>query len=94
MAYLSLVLASSLLIMRLAKVRIPPKRFAIALLPVFIIFALWDILAVYLGHWKFGFSHMTGIVLLNQPLEELLFFIAVPYFYLVVWECSKKYFGK
>jgi lycopene cyclase domain-containing protein len=93
-AYLGLVLASSLLIAKVANLKISIGRFARALAPVFIIFVLWDIAAVYLGHWQFGISHMTGIVLLNQPLEELLFFIVVPFFYVVAWECSKKYLGK
>lgn len=89
--YLAVILLSALLIARTAKVKIDAGRFARAILPVFIIFVLWDVLAVYLGHWQFGLENMLGIIIFNQPIEELAFFVVVPFFYVVVWEvCRKK----
>lgn len=59
------------------------------LIPGFI-FLVWDIVAVELGHWSFGKEFMAGFFILNQPIEEVLFFLVVPFFYLTVWQILKK----
>ena len=64
-----------------------------SILPVSLVFILWDVLAVYRGHWSFNMGHMLGIVVINQPLEEVVFFFAVPFYYITIWELSKKFFG-
>jgi len=92
--YLAVVLASALLIANFAKVKINAGRFLKALLPVFVVFVLWDVVAVALGHWQFGLQHMLGVVIYNQPIEEIAFFAVVPLFYVVVWETVKKKIGK
>jgi lycopene cyclase domain-containing protein len=89
-AYLVLVFFSSVLISKVACLEISTKRFLRALFPVFVIFVLWDVVAVERGHWKFGLQYMTGIVIWNQPLEELFFFVVIPYFYVVIWEVVKR----
>ena len=89
--YLCVVLFSSILIKTVGKIDIDFKKAIIAILPVLIIFVIWDILATERGHWSFGFDKMLGIVIINQPLEEIAFFIVIPLFYLVVWESIKKY---
>lgn len=56
-----------------------PRRLATAVLPVFVAFYLWDAVAIARGHWWFAPEHVTGIVLpLGVPLEEGLFFLAIP----------------
>ncbi|MCX8198124.1 MAG: lycopene cyclase domain-containing protein [Candidatus Micrarchaeota archaeon] len=90
LGYLALVLFSSLLMASALKMRISLRRFAEAVLPVFAIFVLWDIAAVERGHWSFGLDKMSGIIILNQPIEELAFFLVIPFFYVVVWEAAKK----
>ncbi|MEK6821507.1 MAG: lycopene cyclase domain-containing protein, partial [archaeon] len=42
-------------------------------------FVVWDILAVEARHWSFDESLVLGLFLGNQPLEEILFFILVPF---------------
>lgn len=33
---------------------------------------------------------MLGITVANQPIEEVLFFLIIPLFYIVIWEVVKK----
>ena len=55
-----------------------PRRWLAALVPVFLVFSLWDWLAIRRGHWTYSPRYTTGIVLLGLPLEELVFFVVVP----------------
>ena len=91
LVYLAVVLLSSLLIMAVGRIRIDLREALLAIIPVLMVFVAWDIFATWRGHWEFGLDKMLGIVVLNQPLEELLFFIVIPLFYLVVWETVKRY---
>jgi lycopene cyclase domain-containing protein len=91
LAYLLLVLFSTLLVKQVLRIRLDYRKALAAIAPVLVIFVIWDILATELGHWEFGLDKMLGIVIINQPLEELGFFIIIPLFHLVVWEAIKRY---
>lgn len=55
------------------------KRAALSILPISILFLIWDAYAIARGHWFFDRSQMLGILGPFQiPLEEFLFFIVVP----------------
>lgn len=55
------------------------KRLLLTLLPVIVIFVLWDLAAIAAGHWTFDPKQITGVMLPGGlPLDELLFFIVVP----------------
>jgi lycopene beta-cyclase len=50
-----------------------------AVLPVIIIFSVWDIVAIHRGHWTYDPRFVTGIRLVGGlPLEEIVFFFVVP----------------
>jgi lycopene cyclase domain-containing protein len=54
-------------------------RLTLSILPVLIVFTIWDIYAISQGHWTFDERYVTGIIAIaNVPLEEILFFIAIP----------------
>ena len=55
------------------------RRLPLTLLPVVVVFALWDLAAIAAGHWTFDPAQTTGVLLPGRlPLDELLFFVAVP----------------
>lgn len=55
------------------------RRLLLALAPVAVVFALWDGYAVAAGHWTFDPDRTTGVRLGALPLEEVLFFVVVPF---------------
>ncbi len=55
-----------------------PLRLLLTLLPVVVVFVVWDVLAIRAGHWTYDPRQVSGIGLGRLPLEELLFFLVVP----------------
>ena len=55
-----------------------PLRLALTLLPVLVVFLVWDVLAIRAGHWGYDPAQTTGVLLGDLPLEELLFFLVIP----------------
>ncbi len=62
-------------------------------------FIIWDEWFTRLGVWGFNQQYLTGVMISTLPLEELLFFLCIPYacvftFHclgiLVVWNINKK----
>ncbi|MEP7106612.1 MAG: lycopene cyclase domain-containing protein [Ferruginibacter sp.] len=66
------------------------------LLPSMIIPALlyigWDIYFTSMGVWSFNDNYIIGKKLLNLPVEEVLFFLVVPYCCIFIYECIRCYF--
>ena len=70
-----------------ARVYRRPAALLRALLPVVVIFSIWDIAGILAGHWTYNPRFVTGIQLvLGMPLEELAFFIVVPISGLLTYE--------
>lgn len=65
-----------------------------AILITALLFILWDILYTFLGVWSFNQQHLSGIYFLNLPVEEVLFFIAIPYAALFTYEVLLVYFPR
>lgn len=61
-------------------------------LVVGIIYIIWDIIATSRGDWAFNEKFLLGINIFNLPLEEILFFVTVPYSMIFLYEISKYYF--
>ena len=55
------------------------RRLLLTLLPVAVIFVLWDLGAIAAGHWTFDPAQITGVLLPGGlPIDEVLFFVVVP----------------
>lgn len=62
-----------------ARVYRRPLRLLQTVLITVIAFSIWDILAIQAGLWSYSERFTSGVVLpFGLPLEELLFFIAIP----------------
>lgn len=50
-----------------------------ALVPVAVVFSLWDVAAIAAGQWSYDGSQLIDVTLPGRlPLEEVLFFLVVP----------------
>ena len=60
---------------------------AFAVIPVVIIFSVWDIVGILRDHWSYSTRFTTGVKLIfGMPIEELVFFIVVPICGLLTYE--------
>jgi lycopene cyclase domain-containing protein len=50
-----------------------------AILITMVVFVIWDIIFTHLGCWYFNPMYNSGLYIYKLPLEEYLFFIAIPY---------------
>ena len=54
-------------------------RLVLTVVPVVIVFSIWDAYAIAQGHWRFDSRYVTGITTVaNIPLDEILFFVVIP----------------
>ncbi|MFY7879604.1 MAG: lycopene cyclase domain-containing protein [Lacibacter sp.] len=58
------------------------------------IFLVWDEYFTRIGVWSFNESYITGMKIGHLPIEEVLFFVTVPYCCLFVYECLRVYFPR
>lgn len=54
-------------------------------------YLVWDSIATVRGDWGFNPEFLTGYYLFRLPLEEILFFITVPYSSLFIYETVRFY---
>jgi len=54
-----------------------------------VFFIIWDIIFEKRGIWSFNPEYLTGIYLLNLPVEEWMFFVAVPFSCTFIYEVVK-----
>lgn len=65
-----------------------------AILITGLVFLVWDLLFVKLNVWSFNPDYLIGISFFGLPLEEILFFLTVPYACIFIYECLNAYFPK
>ncbi len=71
----------------------PPLKFYrnwrslfISIALVAVIFGSWDVFATWRGHWSFNPQGVGRIKIVNLPLEEVLFFVVIPFCCIFTWE--------
>lgn len=62
------------------------KPLAASILIVGISYIIWDILVTSRGDWWFNEEFLIGIEILGLPIEEILFFIVVPFACIFIYE--------
>jgi lycopene cyclase domain-containing protein len=62
------------------------KSVALSTLIVSTVYIIWDVFATSRGHWSFNSDYLVGLSFLGLPLEEILFFITVPFSCLFAYE--------
>jgi len=54
-------------------------------------FIIWDIIFTARGIWGFNADYLVGIYIIGLPIEEVLFFITVPYCTAFIYEVLRVY---
>lgn len=70
------------------------KKLPAVILSVFvigIIYVFWDILATKRGDWSFNEAFVGRFYLIGLPIEEILFFITVPFSCIFIYETFAHY---
>ena len=66
------------------------RRLVLSVVPVVVVFVVWDLYAIAHGHWTFDSDRTTGVVLPGRlPLDELLFFVVIPICALLSFEAVR-----
>lgn len=68
------------------------KNAFLASIVVAVPFLIWDSLFTLKGFWGFNPKYITGIRIFNLPLEEVLFFLIVPFACTFIYEVCKYFF--
>jgi lycopene cyclase domain-containing protein len=67
------------------------KSYLVSIAVISTAYIIWDSVAVYRNDWGFNTAYLSGINILNLPLEEILFFITVPYSCIFIYETVNVY---
>ena len=70
-----------------ARVYRRPGLLVTALVPVVVVFSVWDLVGIWRDHWSYNPAYVTGLDLPGgMPIEELVFFVVVPICGLLTYE--------
>jgi lycopene cyclase domain-containing protein len=56
-----------------------------------VLFLAWDVLFAHLGVWSFNPRYVAGIYFLHLPVEEMLFFLCIPFSCVFTFYCLDRF---
>jgi lycopene cyclase domain-containing protein len=56
-----------------------------------LLFLVWDVLFTIKGVWSFNPDYVLGITIFQLPIEEVLFFLTVPFACIFIYACVSYY---
>ncbi len=56
---------------------------------IILIYGTWDVYATWRGHWSFNPIGVYTIRIFGLPIEEVLFFVVIPFCCIFTWEVLK-----
>ncbi len=59
----------------------------LSILPAGTVFVIWDVIATRRGDWSFNPAHVGAFTLFGLPLEEIMFFMLIPFSCIFIYEC-------
>ena len=62
------------------------RALSISIILIVLIFGAWDVWATYRGHWSFNPNGVWKYKIINLPIEEVLFFVVIPFCCIFTWE--------
>lgn len=62
------------------------NKVLLAIIPMFFFMIIWDVFFTKMGIWGFNPAYNLGLQILGLPLEELLFFIFIPFACIFIYE--------
>jgi lycopene cyclase domain-containing protein len=66
-----------------------------ALVPVVVVFSIWDVAGILRDHWSYNAHFVSGVQLgFGMPLEELVFFLVIPICGLLTYEAVGSTLGR
>ena len=76
------------------RVFVRPRRLLLSIVPVVVVFFLWDAYAVSSGHWYFDSDQILGIYApWSVPLDEIGFFVVIPLASILTFEAVRSVRG-
>lgn len=69
------------------------KSFFLSAILVGTVFVIWDAIFTSMGVWNFNPKYLHGIYFFKLPLEEILFFICIPFSCVFTYFCLDKFFN-
>lgn len=69
------------------------KNVFLSIILVGIPFLVWDVFFTQWGIWGFDELYLSGIYMYNLPIEEVMFFVVVPFACTFIYACVKAYFS-
>lgn len=68
------------------------KAFFLSSFVVGTLFVLWDIYFTSIGVWGFNPDYLVGVYIFNLPIEEVLFFLCVPFSCVYSYHCLNLFY--